>query len=83
MKIEKYHKLIAVLLNMASDEFGNHSCNDFDLSIHIPNVNERRELVRAMYEDNGDSENFDPEDDCIWIHDFWLMGYFAGQFDQI
>ena len=51
-------KLVANLLNAASDVFGNHGCNDFDLAEVIPSVRERNRLVREMHEWNGDPEEY-------------------------
>jgi hypothetical protein len=49
-------KLTAALLRMASDTFGNHGCNDFDLTKVIPDKAERDALVRSYFEWNGDPE---------------------------
>lgn len=71
-------RVVAELLDRASDVFGNHCCNDFDLSDAM-SVEERRELVRKYHEYNGDPEEFDPEDDCEYHADFALMSYFAAR----
>jgi hypothetical protein len=50
MKRETKLKLAAVLLEMASDQFANHGCNDFDLSVVVPDEEERRQLVKEYQE---------------------------------
>ncbi len=68
-------KLASVLLDLASDYFGNHGCNDFDLAAVIPSVGDRRELLRRMHDHNGDPEEFDPTRTFRNAPDFWLMGF--------
>ncbi len=70
-------KLISALLELASDQFSNHGCNDFDLAAILPNVEDRRELMRKYHEHNGDPEEFDPEWDYEYVQDDALMGYFS------
>jgi hypothetical protein len=52
-------KLAAKVLELASDTFSNHGCNDFNLTNLIPNPTERNELVRAYHEYNGDLDDYD------------------------
>ena len=72
----KHAHLIANLLELASDEFANHGCNDHPL----PDTPENRELWDEMVKENGE----DPEDYCpitgkgmIYFQDWWLMSFFA------
>lgn len=83
MELSKEHaKLVAKLLEMASDEFGSHGCNDFNLAEVMPSVEDRQALVRAMYEANGTPDEFDPDDDCSIWYDWWLMSYFSRMFES-
>ena len=77
MLTELDKKLIHHLLKMASDEFGRHGCNDFDLAELVPDVNERRALVKDMYVFNGNPWEFEPDADHEYVMDFWLMEYMA------
>lgn len=49
-------KLAAHLLEMASDIYSNHGCNDFDLSKVVPDPKERNAIVKAAAIWNGDYE---------------------------
>ncbi|BDA76105.1 hypothetical protein CAL7716_102710 (plasmid) [Calothrix sp. PCC 7716] len=78
----KYYPLLANLLEKASDEYANRSCNDYDLSQILPDVEDRRQLAKSMEEQNGSPEEFDPEDDYNTVNDSWLFGYFASLFES-
>lgn len=69
--------VLADLLNMADDEFGNHGCNDYELD----NTPENYNLVKDALEWNGDSEDreptISPDGKTIYTQDYFLMGYFA------
>lgn len=78
--ILKYSKLIAALLEMASSQFANHGCNDFDITELVPNAEDRRELARLFHEYNGDPEEYESDSDYEVMHDDALMGFFARQF---
>lgn len=76
--MKKFEKeLAAKLLEMASDEFANHGCNDYGLE----NTDENWKMVCAMHKWNGE----DPEDlqdrpkknELIWTCDFLVMSYLA------
>lgn len=72
----KWLKLAGELLEQASHEFANHGCNDWN----FPNnwtENERKEIVQAMHEDNGNPEEFDPEH--LSVPDWWIMAFLAGR----
>jgi hypothetical protein len=47
-------KLAAHLLRLASDQFSNHICNDFDLSEFCADQEARDAFVRSYHEWNGD-----------------------------
>lgn len=78
----KYYPLLANLLELASDECANRSCNDYDLKEILPNVEDRRQLAKSMEEKNGSPEEFDPEGDYNTVSDSWLFGYFASLFNS-
>jgi hypothetical protein len=76
--------LAADLLDLASDKFGNHICNDYSLS-HL-SKEARRKLVLEMEAWNGDQEELarmialpadsvEFESTCDW----YLMSYIAAQ----
>jgi hypothetical protein len=69
-------RLIAVLLNMASDEFGNHGCNDFDLSA-IVTPEQGKALMRAYHEWNGDPEEHQDDEYSGYEYDYAMMGFMA------
>lgn len=51
----------AHLLDIAGDQFSNHGCNDLNLVELGLTLEERRALVQAYHEYNGDLEEFDKE----------------------
>lgn len=66
-------KLAAALLRGAGEEFGNHSCNDFNLSPYLDH-DQQVEFVTLMNMLNGSPE--DIEDDIKrlpWTSDFAAM----------
>ena len=74
-------RLLVELLELAENEFSNHGCNDFELFKCIPDLEKRRELIKAYHEWNGDPETFE-EDTVIpksyeYFYDYALMGYLA------
>lgn len=78
--------LISQLLEMASDEFSNHGCNDFKL----PATEENKALMSRMIEtsfDECDQEEalqdiIDAKDEIFTV-DSMLMGYFARRCAQL
>lgn len=85
-KLEK--KLAAQLLEIASDEFGNHGCNDFPM----PNTDENWALMVRMEEDNvglpweqipdEDKAKRPPLDRDIYFQDSWLMSYLSRMLEK-
>lgn len=67
------------LLRMAADEFGNHGCNDFKLIDLVPDVEERRALVKAYHEWNGDPHEYNAERTYTYFEDFALMAFLSHQ----
>lgn len=70
-------ELAADLLQMAADHFGYHVGNGYNLAEVIPVVQKRRELMKKFHEWNGDPENFDPNNEYVWVSDFAMMAYMA------
>jgi hypothetical protein len=74
-------RLTAKLLRMAADVFHNHGCNDFDFAAVVPDVEQRREIVRRYEERNSGGREFDPERDYRIWHDAVLMDAMADVLD--
>lgn len=69
-------KLISKLLEMASDEFSNHGCNDVEDSFYEGwTIEERIQLVKEFHEYNGDPEEFN--ENFLYLGDDILMSFFA------
>ena len=71
-------KILADLLERASDEFRNHGCNDYE----IPNSLANREMMvdAARWNSSNPYEwelNISPDGTKIYVFDYFLMGYFA------
>jgi len=73
-------KLAAALLDLASEQFSNHGCNDFRISEHVDmTADEMRALDLAMHVWNGDPHEHDPNADHDYQSDFFLMSYLAAK----
>jgi hypothetical protein len=73
---ESHKKILLELVDQAADKMGNACCTDFPLSDFIPDVEERRALVKAMHEANGDPEEYDPTLTYeIFQGNWWLLGF--------
>jgi hypothetical protein len=74
-KIEK--RLVAELLDAASDVFANRCCNDFDLRPFLTGE-QALKLSAAYHKWNGDPEEAATDEcDALNGYDFALMAYFA------
>ena len=72
----KEKQLAAKMLEMASDEFSNHGCNDIEDSVYEGwTLEERQHFVKEFHEWNGDPENFAKD----WLHleDSTIMSFLA------
>ena len=72
-------RLAANLLRLAGNDFGNHGCNDFDLT-KIPGFETseaRAALDLAKHTWNGDPEEHDAEGDHRFGYDWCLMMFLA------
>ncbi len=78
-------KVLVELLQIASDQLGYNACNDFELHEIIPDVKERREMMRDYHEYNGSTEGFLHDDACgdqfEHAYDYALMSYFADKIE--
>lgn len=74
---DKEKKLASEMLELASEEFGYHGCNDVDEKIYFKGwtLKERRQFVKEFHEYNGDSEEYN--EDFLHLHDYCIMGFLA------
>jgi len=73
---ENEKKLAAELLDMASDEFSNHGCNDMDESVYEGwTLEERRKFVKEFWAWNGSPEEYDKN--RLHIGDSSLMAFMS------
>ncbi len=73
---DKYKKLIVKLLDMASQEFSFHGCNDLPSGFFNDwSTEEMKVLVKDLHVFNCDSDNYDENN--LYISDWNLMGYMA------
>lgn len=70
----KWITLAAVMLDAASDHYGNHGCNDWDYPSRWTDA-EREEFGRAVKRWNGNEGDYDPE---LPPPDYIVMGFLAG-----
>lgn len=72
----KEKQLAAKMLEMASDEFSNHGCNDVEDSVYDGwTLGERQQFIYEFHEWNGDPENFDKE--WLRLGDSTIMAFLA------
>jgi hypothetical protein len=57
-------------LDELSNMQSNAGCNDFELSEVVPDVEERRALMKKFHEINGDPESFEEDLRCGATFDF-------------
>jgi hypothetical protein len=69
-------KLVVLLLRMASEEFGNHGCNDFNLvKDGKMTAKEADALMKSFHVWNGSPGDYEPGDTNLG--DFVAMDYLA------
>lgn len=74
----KWATLAGDLLELASDKFSNHGCNDFRLPESWTHQ-ERQEFLLAMHdanESNPDIKHSDPWCSPV-LQDYWVMSFLA------
>lgn len=76
----KWLRLAGVLLDLAHNQFSRHICNDFTFPKDWTKK-DKQAIVKAMYEDNGDPENYDP--DHLSPPDWWLMTFLAAKLKEM
>jgi hypothetical protein len=74
MMTEKERAVAAQLLEMASEEFGNHGCNDWDFPKGWTKE-EKIAFCKEYHEWNGDPEDFDPN--FLHLPDYAVMSFMA------
>ena len=82
-------RLTAAVLRLASEQFSNHGCNDFDLTELVPDQDERDALVRAYHKWNGDLAEMEENG---WLEqsgspdyrlmDFMVMDFMAARLEE-
>lgn len=73
------YRIAAMMLKMASDEFGNHGCNDFEL----PNTPENQRFVKRLniYYGYPEELNLSKDGTKIYLMDYNVMDYCARQLE--
>lgn len=79
-------KVLAELLELASDTFSNHGCNDFELDKCILDLEDRKKLMKSYNDYNGSSEDFEYDvkhrSKFELENDAALMGYLADRIKE-
>lgn len=66
--------LAALMLELASDEFSNHGCNDVDNRVWERwTTEERKAFVKEYYKYNGDPDEYDERD--LELSDYAIMNF--------
>jgi len=73
---QKEKMLASKMLDAASDEFGNHGCNDVKESLYDGwTIEERRAFVKEYREWNGDPQEYD--ENFLHLPDYAIMSFLA------
>jgi len=79
-------KLLIELLELASDNFSNHGCNDFDLTKSVPDLEDRRALMKSYNDYNGSPEDFEDDEahgsQYEFDNDSALMSYLSTRIEE-
>ena len=79
-------RLLIELLELASDSFSNHGCNDFDLTKSVPDLEDRRALMKRYNDYNGSLEDFEYDEEhgsqYELDNDSALMSYLARRIEE-
>lgn len=74
--------LASEMLELASDQFAHHGCNDVHDSFYDGwTIEERRKFIKDFHEWNGDPEEYD--ENFLHIPDFALMSFLAYKLTDI
>lgn len=72
----KEKKLASYFLELASDVFGNHGCNDVEDEVWENwTLEERQKFVKEYHEWNGDPEEYD--ENYLHLPDFAIMSFLS------
>lgn len=67
------------ICEQAKNDMSNSGCNDFNLKEHIPDLDDRKRLVKAMHEWNGDPDVYEEDVHAgrrfEWTSDFFIFHY--------
>ncbi len=66
-------KLGSLLLNLAADEFSNHSCNEFNLEKHGFTEDERLAISKLSWQRNGSQEDEERFINNDGISEDWIL----------
>ena len=80
--IIRHKELIAQLLEVETDRFSNHGCNDFALTDYLPDWGDRHDLARTVF-DEGDRDRYDTENEYEEMNDYELMSFFADKIRKL
>jgi hypothetical protein len=72
--------LAAKMLELASDQFSNHGCNDVDENVYAGwTLEERQQFVKEFHEWNGDPEEY--EETFLHLGDSTIMSFLAAKLE--
>ena len=72
--------LAAKMLELASDQFSNHGCNDVDENVYDGwTLEERQQFVKEFHEWNGDPEEY--EETFLHLGDSTIMSFLAAKLE--
>ena len=72
--------LAAKMLELASDQFSNHGCNDVDENVYDGwTLEERQQFVKEFHEWNGDLEEY--EETFLHLGDSTIMSFLAAKLE--
>lgn len=72
----KEKELAAKMLELASDQFSNHGCNDVEDSVYEGwTQDERKQFVKEFHEWNGDPEEY--SETFLHLGDWAIMSFLA------
>ena len=72
----KEKELAAKMLELASEEFANHGCNDVEESVYEGwTLDERKQFVKDFWEWNGSPQDYDEK--CLHLQDHAIMSFLA------
>lgn len=69
-------RLAGKMLELASEAFSNHGCNDVEDSVYDGwTLEERQQFVKDFHEHNGDPQEYNPK--YLHLGDSFIMSYLA------